>query len=114
MKSAFQSGPRPEITKSLFKRLSELNAAPGNEIQHGYIFEYIPRRVVLTVPEGSTAFRYSSRPRGVTGAALIWNRNVPGVEDAAKRAAHELTNIVAEAEAQVSGENDNSGYGNFG
>ena len=113
LKSVFQSGPRPEITKSVFKRVSELNAAPGNEIQHGYLFEYMPRRVALTVREDSTAFPYSSRSRGVTGAALKWNRNIPGVDDAAKRAARELTSIVAEAEVQVSGENTNSGYGNF-
>jgi hypothetical protein len=113
LKSVFQSGPRPEITKSVFKKLSELNAVPGNEIQHGYVFEYMPRRVALTVPDDSTAFLYTSRSRGLTGAALKWNRNIPGVDDAAKRAARELTNIVAEAEAQVSGESDNSGYGNF-
>ena len=56
MKSVYQSGPRPEITKSLFKRLSELNAAPGNEIQHGYVYEYMPRRVTASVPEGAAAF----------------------------------------------------------
>ncbi|KAH9989514.1 hypothetical protein BJV77DRAFT_1130006 [Russula vinacea] len=64
LKSVFQSGPRPEITKSVFKK-------------------------------DSTAFPYSSRSRGVTGAALKWNRNAPGVDDAAKRAARELTSIVA-------------------
>jgi FAD/FMN-containing dehydrogenase len=111
LKSVNQSGPRQEITKSVFKRLSELNAAPGNDIQHNYIFEYMPHRVVLTVPEGATAFLRS--PRGMTGSALKWTRNTPSTEDAAKRAARELTNIVAEAEAEVSGEKNNSGYGNF-
>jgi FAD/FMN-containing dehydrogenase len=110
LKSVFQSGPQADITKSVFKRLSELNAAPGNEIQHNFIFEYIPHRVALTAPKGPTAFLRT--PRGMTGSALKWTRDAPGVEEAARRAARELTNIVAEAEARVSGE-DNSGYGNF-
>jgi FAD/FMN-containing dehydrogenase len=110
LKSSFQSGPRADITKSVFKRVSELNAAPGNEIQHNYVFEYVPHRVTLTIPEGATAFLRT--PRGMTGTSLKWSRNTPSTEEAAKRAARELTNIVAEAEAQVSGEY-NSGYGNF-
>ena len=110
LKSVFQSGPQADITKSVFKRLSELNAAPGNEIQHNYIFEYTSHRVALTVPGGATAFLRTAR--GMTGSALKWNGNSPGVDEAARRAARELTNIVAEAEARVSGE-DNSGYGNF-
>jgi hypothetical protein len=110
LKSVFQSGPRPEITKSVFKRLSELNSAPGNEIQHSYLFEYMPHRVAVTVPEGATAFFRTLR--GITASSLKWNRNTPSIEDAAKRAGRELTSIVAEAEARVSGEN-NSGYGNL-
>ena len=110
LKSVFQSGPRADITKSVSKRVSELNAAPGNEIEHSYLFEYVSHRVALTVPEGATAFLRT--PRGMTASFLKWTRNTPSVEEAAKRAARELTNIVAEAEAQVSGEN-NSGYGNI-
>ena len=41
-----------------------------------------------------------------------WARKSPSIEDVARRAACELTSIVAEAEAQMSGEN-NSGYENF-
>jgi hypothetical protein len=48
----------------------------------------------------------------MTGTMLKWPRNTPSAEEAAKRAARELTNIVAEAEAQISSEN-NSGYGNL-
>jgi hypothetical protein len=93
--------------------MSELNGAPGNEIQHYYLFEYIPHRVALSVPEGATAFLRT--PRGMTGSALKWTRNSPSLEEAAKRAARELTNIVAETEARVSSEDEfnNSGYGNF-
>ena len=110
LKSAFQSGPRPDIAKSVFKRVCELNAAPGNEIQHNYLFEYVPYRAVLTVSEDATAFLRSHR--GMTACAVKWARKSPSNEEAARRAARELTNIVAEAEAQVSGEN-NSGYGNL-
>jgi hypothetical protein len=110
LKSAFQSGPRADIAKNVFKRLRELNAAPGNEIEHACLFEYVPHRVTLTVPEGATA--YFRTDRCTTGIALKWTRNTPSTEEAARRAARELTNIVAEAEAQVSGES-NSGYGNF-
>lgn len=113
LKSVFQSGPLADVTKSVSKRLSELNGAPGNEIQHYYLFDYMPHHAALTVPEGATAFLRT--PRGTTGSALKWTRNTPGVEEAAKRAARELTNIVAETEARVSGKDklDNSGYGNF-
>jgi hypothetical protein len=110
MKSVFQSGPQADITKSVFKRVCELNAAPGNEIEHSYVFKYLPLRVSLTVPEGATAFHRTDRC--TTGLIWKWNRNTPSTEEVARRAARELTNIIAEAEAQVSGEN-NSGYGNF-
>jgi hypothetical protein len=111
LKSVFESGPRPDVVKSVFKRVRELNAAPGNDIQHNYLFEYVPHRVVLSVPEDATAFFRSER--GTTACVLKWIQKSPSNEDAARRAARELTDIVAEAEAQVSGEN-NSGYGNLG
>ena len=113
LKSVFQSGgPRPDVVKSVFKRVCELNAAPGNNIQHNYLFEYIPHRVVLTVPEDGTAFLRSNR--STTGGVIRWDQKSPSNEDAARRAARELSSIVAEAEAQVSGEINNSGYGNLG
>jgi hypothetical protein len=95
---------------SVFKRMCELNAAPGNEIQHNYLIKYLPHRAVLTVPEDTTAFLRSHHL--VTGCTFKWSRKSPSIEDAARRAARELTSIVAEAEAQMSSEN-NSGYGNF-
>jgi hypothetical protein len=110
MKSVFQSGPRPDIIKSVFKRVCELNAAPGTDIQHDYLFDYVPHRAALAVPEGATAFLRSHL--STTACILKWVRRSPGNEDAARRAARELTNIVAEAETQVSAEN-NGGYGNL-
>ena len=110
IKSVFLSGPRPDIIKSVFKRVCELNGAPGNEIQHNYLFEFGPHRAVLAVPEGATAFLRSHL--GTTACVLKWARKSPGNEDAARRAARELTNVVAEAETRVSAEN-NSGYGNL-
>ncbi|KAH9969342.1 hypothetical protein BJV74DRAFT_983511 [Russula compacta] len=109
-KSVFQSGPRTEVSKSLFEKVSELNAAPGNEIQHFYLFDYVPHGAALSIPEDATAFLRSHR--GMTGCALKWAKNTPSTEKAAKNASRELTNIVLEAEAQVSDEG-NSGYGNF-
>jgi len=110
MKSVFQSGPRPDIVKSIFKRMCELNAAPGNDIQHNYLIKYLPYRAVLTVPQDATAFLRTHHL--VTGCTFKWSRKSPTIEDAARRAARELTSIVTEAEVQMSGEN-NSGYGNF-
>jgi hypothetical protein len=110
LKSVYQSGPREDITKSVFKKVSELNAAPGNEIQHFFLFEYISHRVLFTVPEDATS--YLRTHRGMTACVLKWAQKSPSNEDAAKRAARELTNTVAEPEAQVSGVN-NSGYGNI-
>ena len=110
MKSVNQSGPRPEVARRVFDKLSELNGAPGNEVQHFYAFEHYPLRTVLNVPEDATAYLRSHRY--FTGAVLKWAKNSPSVEEAAKRAAHELTSIVAESETQVSGES-NMGYGNF-
>jgi len=110
MKSVFQSGPRTDVIKSVFERVCELNAAPGNEIQCYYMFDYMSPRVLLTIPEDATAFLRTDRV--MTGCAFKWSRKSPSIEDVARRAGRELTSIVAEAEAQVSGEN-NSGYGNF-
>jgi len=110
MKGVFQSSPRTDIIKSVFKRVCELNAAPGNDIQHKYLFEYVNHRTALTVPQDATAFLRSYL--GTTACVLKWARKSPSNEDAARRAARELTNIIAEAEAQVLGEN-NSGYGNL-
>jgi len=111
MKSVLVSGgPQPDIAKSVFKKVSELNAAPGNEIEHAYLLEYVSHRVVLTVPEDATAFARTHR--AMTGAALKWAKGTPSNEEAAKRAARELTNIVSEAETQLSGEVI-KGYGNF-
>ena len=110
LKSVFQSGPRTDVVKSVFERMCELNAAPGNEIQYYYMFEYTSSRVLLTIPEDATAFLRTHR--FMTGCAFKWSRKSPSIEDAARRAARELTSIVVEAEAQMSGEN-NSGYGNF-
>jgi hypothetical protein len=110
MKSVFQSGPRADVTKSVFKRVSELNAAPGNEIEHSYLFKYLSPRVTLTVPEGATAFLRTHHC--TTGLIWKWTRNIPSIEEAARRDARELTNIIAEAEVHLSAEN-NSGYGNF-
>ena len=110
LKSVNQSDPRPEVSRRLFDRLSELNATPGNEVQHFYVFEYFPHRTVLNLPEDATAFLRSHRT--MTGAAMKWAKNSPSIEEAVKRAVHELTSIVAEAETQASG-GSNMGYGNF-
>ena len=113
LKSVFQSGPRPDVVKNVFKKVCELNAAPGNEMEHNYLFEYVPHRAVLTVPVDATSFLRSHR--GTTVCLVKWAPKMgpksPN-EDAARRAARELTNIVTEVEAQVFGEN-NSGYGNL-
>jgi len=111
MKSVFESGPRPDVARSVSKKVSELNAAPGNEIEHTYMFEYVPHRNVTKVPVDATAFLRSNRV--MTVCSLKWAKKSPSAEDAARVAARELTNIVAEVEARVSGETDNSGYGNL-
>ena len=98
---------------SLFEKTLELNAAPGNEIDHGYLWELFPPHTVLTRSEDSTAHLRTNRH--TTGCVLKWINNSPGVQQAAKRAAHELTNIVAKAEAEASGMTleSNPGYGNY-
>lgn len=112
MKSVFQSNPRFEVVNGILEKLAELNAAPGNEIDHVYLFEYIPHHTVLSQREDATAHLRSRR--SMTGCALKWVNNTPSVEQAAKRAALELTDIVAKAEAEASGtETSNTGYGNF-
>ena len=111
MKSVFQSGPRTDVTKSVFERVRGLNAAPGNEIQYYYMFDYLSPHAMLTIPEDATAFLRTRRI--MTGCAFKWSRKSSSTEDAARRAAWELTSIVAEAEAQVAGGSSNSGYGNF-
>ena len=65
---------------------------------------------MLSVPEDATAYLRNNHL--VTLCTFKWARKSPSIEDAARRAARELTNIVADAEAQILGEN-NSGYGNL-
>jgi hypothetical protein len=110
LKSVFQPGPRTELIKSASKRLSELNAAPGNEIQHFLMLKYIPYRKVLSVPQNATSHFRTGRT--VVGCILKWTNNTPGIEQTAKLAAHELTNIFTAADSQIS-DASKAGYGNF-
>ena len=107
LKSALQSNPTFSVVNSLFEKLTELNAAPGNEIEHGYTFEIFPKHAILSRSEDATAHVRSHRY--TTGCFISWINNTPSLEKAAKRAAHELTDIVAKAE----GTEANIGYGNY-
>lgn len=112
LKSVYQSNPSFGIVDDVLEKVIELNAAPGNEIDHVYMFEYIPPMTVVSRPEDATAHLRSSRT--MTGCALKWTNNTPSTEKAAKRDALALTGIVAKAEAKVSGEaSANTGYGNY-
>ncbi|KAH9049802.1 hypothetical protein EDB83DRAFT_2522679 [Lactarius deliciosus] len=111
MKSALQSNPRFDVVNAVLEKVIELNAAPGNESDHAYMFEYTPQRTVLTRRDDATAHIRSHR--NTTGCIIKWPNNTPRVAQAAKRAAAELVDIVAKAEAQVSGTDINSGYGNL-
>ena len=111
MKSAFQSNPSFEVVNDILEKLTELNTAPGNEIDHVYMTVYLPPHTLMSRPEDATAHVRSHR--FMTGCVLSWANNTPSVEKAAKRAAHELTDIVAKAEAEVSGTETNIGYGNY-
>jgi hypothetical protein len=111
LKSVYQTNPSFNVANDVLEKVTELNAAPGNEIDHVYMFEYIPPHTVISRPEDATAHLRS--PRTMAGCALKWPNNSPGVEQAARRAAHELTGIVAKAEAEVSGTETNIGYGNY-
>ena len=110
-KSVYQTHPSFSVANDVLEKLTELNAAPGNEIDHFYMYEYIPQHTVMTRPLDATAHLRS--PRTMAGCGLKWSNNSPGVEQAARRAAHELTGIVAKAEAEVSGAETNLGYGNY-
>jgi hypothetical protein len=112
MKSTFMSRPRPDAVKRVSERLSELNGAPGNQIQHAFAIDYFPYGKVLSVPQNATAhFRFQ---RQVAGCVLKWVDNSPEAEKAAKSAARELTDIIINAETRVSGANAFTvGYGNL-
>ncbi|KAI9454519.1 hypothetical protein F5148DRAFT_1229171 [Russula earlei] len=91
-------GPQPEVTKSIFKK------APGNKLEHSYLFEYVSQRITAAVPEDATAYPRSNRTASL--AILKW------APETAKHAARELASIAAEAEARVSGGNVRT-YGNI-
>jgi len=60
-----ESSPRPEVSRRLFGKLSGLNAAPDNEVQPFYVFEYFPHCTVFILPEDATALvrcRYEMSP----------------------------------------------------
>ena len=96
--------------KNLFERVCELNAAPGNEIQHFSLFEYIPHRKVLTVPVDATAHVRSSA--AMIACVLKWSSNTPANGQAARLATRELINVVTAADPQLS-DAGKTGYGNF-
>jgi hypothetical protein len=106
LKSAFESNLTFDVVKNLVKKLNEQNAAPGNVVEHGYMFELLPTDTVLTRSEDATA--HLRAKRHTTGCVIKWNNslNTPSVEQAAKPAAHELTDIAEGAET-------NSGYGSY-
>jgi hypothetical protein len=113
IKSVLETAPTYSVVNSLLEKTLELNAAPGNEIDHGYMWELFSPQTVLTRSEDSTSHVRTNRH--TTGCILKWINNPPGVQQAAKRAARELTDIVAKAEAQASGMDleSNTGYGNY-
>jgi hypothetical protein len=96
--------------KQLFERVRELNAAPGNEIEHVSLFDFFSHRKVLSVPVDATAHLRSSA--GMIGCALKWRNNTPANEQAARLAARGLTNIITASDTQLS-DAGKAGYGNF-
>ncbi|KAF8267445.1 hypothetical protein EI94DRAFT_1581127 [Lactarius quietus] len=112
IKSALESNPTFPVVKSLLEKITELNAAPGNEIEHRYMFELFPPQTILCRSEDATSHVRSHRY--TTGCILKWMDNKPGIQEAARRAARELTDIVAKAEAQATGTHETSReYGNY-
>ena len=107
LKSAFQANPTFSVVNNLFEKLTELNVAPGNEINHGYTFEIFPKHAILSQSEDATAHVHSRSY--TTGCVITWFNSTPSLVQSAKRAAHELTDIVAKGE----GTETNIGYGNF-
>jgi hypothetical protein len=109
IKSAFESNPTFDVVNNLVEKLNELNTVPGNVADHGYMFELFPTDTVLSRSEDATS--HLRAKRYTTGCIIKWknNLNTPIVEQAARRAAHALTDIVAKAE----GAESNSGYGNY-
>jgi hypothetical protein len=112
-RSVLETTPTYSVVNSLLEKTLELNAAPGNEIDHGYLWELFPPHAALTRSMDSTSHVRTNRH--TTGCIVTWINSPPGVQQAAKRAAHELTDIVAKAEAQASGMGleSNPGYGNY-
>ena len=110
LKSVLRPGPEAEVAKNTFKKLSELNGAPGNEIQHTMLFEYFPHRKLLSFPADATAHVRSGCI--MVGCALKWDSNTPGLDQSARRAVREVIDTVTAADTEVS-DTRNAGYGNF-
>jgi hypothetical protein len=109
LKSVLHPGPQADVMKDVFKKVSELNGAPGNEIKYTMLFEYFPHRKLLSVPADATAHVRSASI--LVGCALKWDSNTPGIEQIAKRTVGEVIDIIT-ADTQLSDAN-NAGYGNF-
>ncbi len=110
MKSRFLSYPSFDVVNSVLKKIIQLNSAPGNESDHSFMFKYVSPQTVLSRPKDATA--HLCTHHAVTFCSLKWTNNSRSVEKAAKQAALELMDIVARAEAVVSGTETNTGYGN--
>jgi hypothetical protein len=110
MKGVFASGPRVDVAETLASSLPELSMKSGAKIT--VIYELIPTKKILAVPNHATAHIRGSRVNVLTLAT--WNDNSTDKLDTVRSAAAELCRIVLQGERIIPGsQNTGYGYGNY-
>jgi hypothetical protein len=109
MKAAFASGPQVDVAENLVSRLPELATKSGVKLT--VVYELLPMKKVLSVPNHATAHIRGSRVNVLILAA--WDDKTTDKLDAVRSATAELARIVLQGE-RVIPESQNTGYGNYG
>jgi hypothetical protein len=98
-----------EVAEKLLARHPELAKTSGVNLIT--LFELIPTKNVLAVPNNATAHIRGSRVN--VGIMASWPDRDANKLEAARRATAELGRIVIEGEKSIP-ESENTGYGNYG
>ncbi|KAI9451953.1 FAD-binding domain-containing protein [Russula earlei] len=108
MKGIFATGLQVDVAQNLMSLLPELSTKRG--INFNVIYEFMPTKKVLSVPNSATALIRAFRANVLLLAT--WDDKDPSKLDAVRSAAIELRRIVIQGERTIP-ESLNVGYGNY-
>lgn len=109
MKGVFASGLHADVAENLVSRLPKISTE--NKINFTVVFELIPTKKILSVPNHATAHIRGSRVNILI--VSTWDSKDPNIVDTVRNATNEICRILLEGE-KIIPESLNVGYGNYG